>query len=82
MISRKIQKVLRHYLRARVGGQASAAATSNGFLTERDKPEGNEKQRRRRGDGIIAEMKEIRNLKGEVLRHSWACQSWIANKKS
>lgn len=55
----KNQKVLRHYLRGRMGVQCQLQRLSNGFCRERDKPEGNEKWRRRRGDGIIAETNEI-----------------------
>lgn len=79
-MSRAIQKLSCHCLRGGGGGQASAVGISNCFCAGRDKAGGNEKWRRRRGDTVTAETKEI-NLEGVVLRRSWACLIWIANKK-
>lgn len=50
-------------------------------LGEKDKPEGNEKWKGRKGYGITAEMKDIRNLREKGLTHSWVCHSWIVNRK-
>lgn len=74
----KKQKGLRPYLRA--GWWVKCWLQRLGVASV-ERRINNEKWRGRRGYGITAEMKEIRNLKGKELTHSWVCQSWIANRK-
>lgn len=69
-----IQRLLWYSLRGRGESQTSAAGAGNSFCAEREyKAVGNEKWRRKKGDQPGRER--------VLLRHSWACMSWIANKK-